>query len=357
MKITFLTPTLELHGGSLILAHYANHLVEQGHEVTIISPARGKGLPLHHDIVIKTYRPVPFRYIDTLLLQLPYWRHVRRLITEADFIIPIYTPLLWPAIQAKRRKKLKAQIVLIGQEAFEMIIIGQYNRFLLNRKIVQKNLAHIIAVSKPMAEIYKTIIDPHRVSLISNGIDLELFKPRDLPKEPYLLFVGRPVFPKGYGLFKDAFKQLREIFPNLEAKVIAPDLEAKNDEGIEFVPFKNREQLAKLYNQAAVYVCASTGESFGLPALEAMASKTAVVTTATVGSTQYAINEENCLVVPIGDLPAMTTAIRRLLKDGSLAKKIIIGGLETSKKYDQKKSLANFSELLEKLSIKKAPTS
>ena len=346
MKITFLTPTLELHGGSLILAHYANQLVESGHEVTIISPKRGKGLPLRPEIICKTYPPIPIRYVDTLLLQAPYWRSVANRIEEADFIIPIYTPLLWPAILAKRRKKLKAKIVLIGQEAFEMPVIGQYNRFLLNRKIVQKNLDHVVAVSKPMADIYTQMLGKNKVTLISNGIDHELFKPRPLPRQNFIFFVGRPVFPKGYPLFTAAFRELRSHFPELTAKVIAPGITAKNEDGIEWVPFQNSTQIAELYNQAAVYVCASTGESFGLPALEAMASGTPVVTTATVGSLQYAKDGENSLVVPVGDLASLTSAITRLLSDSELCEKLIEGGLKTADEYDQHRAVLHFETLL-----------
>ncbi len=349
MTVTFLTPTLELHGGTLILANYANYLVEQGHEVTIISPNRGHGLPFDDKIIIKTYPALSVRYLDTVLFQLPYWRQVLKLVEDCDFLIPIYTPLLWPVITAKLRKKLKAKIVLIGQEAFEMPLIGAYNRFLLNKKKVKANLSQVAAVSEPIAGVFRQLLGIEKVTLITNGIDLELFKPRKLPREQFLLFVGRPVFPKGYALFKAVAQALQHENPGLQAKVISPDLEVKDDNGITWVPFESRQQLAELYNQAVMYICASTGESFGLPALEAMASHTPVITTATIGSTQYARNEENCLVVPIGDGQAMLSAARRLLNDKALVTKLTEEGLKTAQKYDQKAALVTFAMLLTNL--------
>src|SRR5258706_105927 len=127
-----------------------------------------------------------------------------------------------------------------------MPLIGQYNRFLLNRKIVQKNLDHIIAVSAPMAEIYKTMLGEKRVTLISNGIDLTVFKPRSINRENFLFFVGRPVFPKGYPLFKEVHAKLQREYPDLEARVIAPDLPAGQDGTVTFVTYNNRQQIAEL---------------------------------------------------------------------------------------------------------------
>lgn len=350
MKVTFLTPTLELHGGTLLLAEYANRLARDGVEVIIISPRRGQGLVLDPKIKIVTYRAVPVRYLDTLTFQLPYWFQLINLVSETDVLIPIYTPLLLPVVLAKIWKRLAAKILLVSQEAFEMPLVGRYNLFLLGRKFIQRHLTQVVAVSEPMMPTLQYLVGKSRVILVRNGIDLKTFHPRDsLAKKNYLLFVGRPNVPKGYPQFKEVFRQLQSRFPSLEAKVVAPGIERSSDNGLELVPFRDREQLAKLYNQAAVYVCASHGESFGLPALEAMASATAVVTTSTVGSQQYAKDNNNCLVVPVGNVSGLFRAISRILSEKELAARLIKNGLVTARAYDKDRAATEFAALVRQL--------
>ena len=67
-----------------------------------------------------------------------------------------------------------------------------------------------------------------------------------------------------------------------------------------------------------IFVSASETESFGLAIAEAMASETAVVSTATDGARELIENEQTGLLVPIKDVESLAQSISRLLNDGQL---------------------------------------
>ena len=73
---------------------------------------------------------------------------------------------------------------------------------------------------------------------------------------------------------------------------------------------------------AHVFALTSDTEAMPIVLVEAMAMGVPVVTTDVGGTTELVQNGENGLVVPAGDLAAITAAIRRLATEPDLALKI-----------------------------------
>jgi len=345
MKITFLTPNLEVHGGNIVLKKYAEYFSGLGHEIEVITSNRPQGLVLDKKIKIKTYDYCKLRYLDFFTFQLIYRNRIAKLIDKTDIIIPIYSPLLLAAIKAKKSKRLNTKIVLLFQDFFEMIWVGRIIRFMLSRKSIKKQLSGIMSVSTPIAKALKSDCGL-TAEVIPNGIEHESFFPEG-KKEDYILFVGRPQKPKGFPTFRAAVSILQKTNPGLKAKVVSPGNLERLEDGIEYVCYKDRPQIRKLYSQAKVYVCASNGESFGLPPLEAMACGTAVVLTDTVGTREYSRNGENCFVVSVGDSTKLAEKIEKLLSDDKLREKFEKDGLITAKKYNWSKAENQFAEYLD----------
>ena len=84
--------------------------------------------------------------------------------------------------------------------------------------------------------------------------------------------------------------------------------------------------LREFYNECAVLLLPSRFEGFGLPAAEAMACGTAVVTTANGGTEDFAENETTALVVPPAEPEHMAAAVCRLLRDPALRARLAAGG-------------------------------
>lgn len=75
------------------------------------------------------------------------------------------------------------------------------------------------------------------------------------------------------------------------------------------------EDLPQLYCALDVFVSASHTESFGLAIAEAMASGTPVVTTETEGAREIVQAGKTGLLVPVGDVAALSSAMIELLAD------------------------------------------
>ena len=174
----------------------------------------------------------------------------------------------------------------------------------------------VIAVSQgTKADILRAYpeIDPDRIHVIYNGIDLnEYQKTPDTtalleygvdPSQPYVLFVGRITRQKGVTHLVDAIPHLP---PRTQVVLCAgapdtPEIAAEMREKVERVRAVNprviwiEKMLAKpeaiqLYSNCSVFCCPSVYEPFGIINLEAMACKAPVVASATGGILEVVVD-------------------------------------------------------------------
>jgi glycosyltransferase involved in cell wall biosynthesis len=82
-----------------------------------------------------------------------------------------------------------------------------------------------------------------------------------------------------------------------------------------FVP---HHELSALYERAAVVACPSRREGFGVACAEAMAHGRPVVASAVGGLLDLVVDGETGLLVAPGDVPALGSALRRLVDDADL---------------------------------------
>jgi alpha-maltose-1-phosphate synthase len=201
-------------------------------------------------------------------------------------------------------------------------------------------------------------IDPDRIRIIYNGIDPEEYYPRketDLleknginPAEPFVLFVGRIARQKGIIHLVNAIKYMDPGFqvvlcagapdtPEIaeEMKRAVGEAQSKREGVIWIDKMVTKDVVYQLYTHAAVFVCPSIYEPFGIINLEAMACETAVVAAAVGGIKEVVVDGETGFLVPLEQMQTtpfepvapdkfsrdMAEKINRLMADEPLRKK------------------------------------
>lgn len=107
-----------------------------------------------------------------------------------------------------------------------------------------------------------------------------------------------------------------------------------------------QDELARVYAEADIFVSGSDYEAFSLPPLEAMAAGAAVVSTANKGVIQYARQEYNALLAPVGDWYGLEHALERLLSDTGLRERLSASGMETAAMYRWEQVMAKVKRRL-----------
>ncbi len=177
-------------------------------------------------------------------------------------------------------------------------------------------------------------LDPARLHVVPVGVDPRVFRPRDdVATVPGLVVTtaSADVPMKGLAPLLDAVAKVRTERPDTHLVVIgAPrvgsDIPARLDAlgltgAVEFVHGVPTERIVELYAQAQVAVVPSLYEGFSLPAVEAMACATPLVTT-TGGALPEVVGRDGdtARLVPPGDVDALAATLRAVLEDDAGAR-------------------------------------
>lgn len=118
------------------------------------------------------------------------------------------------------------------------------------------------------------------ITVIPNGVDLDIFQPVNSSAEQTFVFVGRLVEQK----HPEQVLRLARERPDATFKICGSGpLEdqivntAQSLENVELVPKLTHPELADLYADATAVLCPYEGEGFGMVVIESMASGTPVV--------------------------------------------------------------------------------
>jgi glycogen synthase len=187
-----------------------------------------------------------------------------------------------------------------------------------------QNADGVIAVSQAMRHDVQELygVRPERIRVIHNGIDLTQYRPTPNPSvltvhgikadTPYVLFVGRITRQKGIIHLVNAIQYFKA---GVQVVLCAgapdtPEIAREMTEAVEraraatgnpiiWIPeMLPKDAVISLYTHAAIFVCPSVYEPFGIINLEAMACETPVVASAVGGIPEVVDHGETGLLVP-----------------------------------------------------------
>jgi glycosyltransferase involved in cell wall biosynthesis len=159
------------------------------------------------------------------------------------------------------------------------------------------------------------------VRVIPSGVEIpETVREPDL--SPEILFAGRLSPEKGIHVLLEAARGLPLVVAG------AGPVEVPGALG--FVP---HDELLRLYERAAIVVCPSLREGYGVVCAEAMAHGRPVVASAVGGLKDLVVDGETGLLVPPGDPAALRAALERLLADGDLRARLGAAARERAREH------------------------
>ena len=218
---------------------------------------------------------------------------------------------------------------LIDRNAWELAMTILFYPLSMQRAVVKRLDRVITSSHQGVGDLEKAFgLSPEKISVVYNGMDVEVFKNNGAPREERsLLFVGNT---------EDHKKGMRYLF---EALAMLPEDITLTivDEGppkrltawgmiqglglekrVRFTGKVDLAALVHLYSSKAVLVMSSLHEGFGLPAAEAMACGTPVVATRAGALTEVVGNDGAGILVPPKDPAALKDAILAVMENRDL---------------------------------------
>lgn len=239
-----------------------------------------------------------------------------------------------------------------GRDVYDLD--GSNRKYLLLRRFLKPLIHRYIAVSRDLGDwlVGSVGIPDTDVRQIYNGVDQVSFHPRGsarpdlapsgfVPAEGVILgTVGRLAEVKDQSTLVEAFSHLVAERPELRASLRLILI----GDGPLFATLKNkiethgvselvwmtgdRKDVPELLRLLDIFVLPSLAEGISNTILEAMATRLPVIATQTGGNPELVEDGENGLLVPVGDVHALSKALEKLVCEPSLAALMGTKGLE-----------------------------
>lgn len=229
------------------------------------------------------------------------------------------------------------------------LFVGLRNRLLLRAE-------GFVALSEEMTEEFeKAGVPRRRIYAIPNGVDVQTFRPAepvertalrrrlDLPDGKLVVYTGRLVTYKGLPVLLRSWEQLQRERAGATLVLVGEgggDMHACDAELRDFVRERGLDpsvrftgavaNVADFLRAADLFVFPTMDEAFGLSLVEAMACGLPVVTTAVGGIRDFLVDDQNGVVVPVGDVEALRNALLRILAGGPAVEAIGRAARETA---------------------------
>lgn len=353
MKIALVTPyDWATPGGvNLHIAPLAERLIAAGNEVRIIAPSSrperdGRGCVT---IIGESAFGLPATgSVANICLSYDLGPRVKQLLSREPFdIVHVHEPFM-PLLPFQFLRYSKATNIATFHAARE----GGSRLYAYSKYIIRPwwgRLQGRIAVSRAaLRMIGKHFADRYRI--IPNGVDCREFAEGEPRKEladgkRNILFLGRLEKRKGLPFLLEAYARLKHDIPDTRLVVVGGDgglrsacelyVERNRLEDVVFTGYVPDEAKPHYFKSADIYCAPNTGgESMGIVLLEALSAGAPIVASRIEGFSEVLTDGGEGFLVPPRDSDALAAALKRLLSDQALRKRMGRQSLKTAKAYD-----------------------
>lgn len=330
MRILLIAPAPPPYGGMAIQAELLwRKLGEDGFPAEVL----GYNHPLPRTLRIFEKIPAIRTLFRALRFCFQFWRRARK----CDVVHVLAASWLYFFL-------IVSPAVLIGRLRGKRIVLnyraGNADGFLkrcawLVRPVFL--LAHVITAP---SGFLATVISERlgiSVRIVPNVVDFSRFRFRERSFLQPKMLVTRHLEPLyDVECVLRAFQEIQSAYPaaslciagtgtqEASLRTLSQTLELKN---ITFMGYVDHARLADIYRERDILLNASRVDNFPGSLMEASAAGLAVVSTNAGGIPYIYESGKSALLVPIGDCEGLASAVKRLLEDQELARRLITSGL------------------------------
>jgi glycosyltransferase involved in cell wall biosynthesis len=248
----------------------------------------------------------------------------------------------WAVLRAAQRIGVPTIVSIQGGDGHWVGSCCETHRLAMLRVLEHANALLIGCESFAQEVVERLGVARERFTIVPGAVDVGRFHPEpgrapgDAADPVRLLYHGRVDRRKGALDFLDALALLREQGVPFAATIsgIGPDLDASRERAqalgldVRFSGYAEYAAAPALYREADVFVSPTYAEGFSNTILEAMASGLPSVSCHAVGVVDCLRDGENGLLVQPGDIPALAAALRRIIEDAPLRRRLAAAALE-----------------------------
>jgi len=243
-------------------------------------------------------------------------------------------------------------------------------KFRYSCKIADKIVAVSEQTKKDIIEFFN--IDPKKIQVVYQSCSSIFYTKADqqtkaalrtkykLPAE-FILYVGAITERKNLLSLLKATDQLqpklkvplvivgngKSYLQKIKAHTVSDNRRIHLEKQVIFLQHIPSRHLPAIYQMAQLFCYPSLFEGFGIPIIEALHSKTPVITS--TGSCFSEAGGASSIYVPPKDIEALTAAIEKVLTDNELRKKMIDDGYQYVQKFHPKNTSAQLMSLYERV--------
>ncbi|HXG19096.1 MAG TPA: glycosyltransferase family 4 protein [Methylomirabilota bacterium] len=315
MRICYLKDGVPLCGGVKVTFEQAEALQERGHQVEIVAKA---DRPDWYDL------RVPFKSVDELSPEV---------IPESDFIIATFWTTVRPAVESGKGRPVH---LCQGYEGDTAAFLSQWPEI----EAVYQLPVLTLTVHEPLTRLLWRRFGK-RAHTVGQGINHSVFFPGPERRGdgPLRILLPGPYEIDWKGVHDGlvALKALKAELPFQAIRVSQlPCTEAEQQFGIvdEYHCHLLPREMAALYWSCDIMLAPSWNqEGFGLPALEAMACGTPVALSDIPAFRGFAEGTDWARFFAERDIRGMQQALRELLTDDGLRRRLRAKGVEIARQY------------------------
>ena len=250
-------------------------------------------------------------------------------------------PCGWAVLEASRRLGVPNVVSIQGGDGHWVGSCCETHRLAMTRVLDHSNAVLIGCESFAQEVVQRLGTARSRFTIVPGAVDVERFHPsatRGDQDPPVMLYHGRVDARKGVLDLLDAVRQLRDtgdrfrllisgIGPTFDETAASIPLLRLQDH-VEMTGYVDYADVPNVYRRADIFVSPTYAEGFSNTILEAMASRLAVVSCRSVGVVDCIRDGENGLLTEPGDRDGLAEALRRVLRDAALRRRLADTALE-----------------------------